>query len=79
MVATVMVFMMVSSIVLYMVFLGFMMISTMMILMIFTMVFLMISSMMILLMNFDRSWNFYKFMLLVNNWLGFNGRTKIWF
>ena len=71
MVTTLMVFMMVTSMVLYMVFLVFLLISTM--------VFLMISSMMVLVMNFDWSGNFHKFVLLVDNWLGLNRGTKIWF
>ena len=71
MVATLMVFMVVTSMVLYMVFLVFLMISTM--------VFLLISSMMVLMMNFDWGWNFHKFVLLVDNWLGLNRGTKIGF
>ena len=79
MVATLMVFMVVTSMVLYMVFLVFLLISTMVFLLIFSMMFLMISSMMFLMMNFDWSWNFHKFVLLVDNWLGLNRGTKIWF
>ena len=79
MLVTLMVFMVVTSMVLYMVFLVFLLIMTMVFLLISSMVFLLISSMRVLMMDFDWSWNLHKFVLLVDNWLGLNRGTKIWF
>ena len=79
MVATLMVSMVVTSMVLNMVFLVFLLVSTMMFLLISIMMVLMISIMVFLMMNFDWGLNFHKFVLLVDNWLGLNRGTKIWF
>ena len=47
--------------------------------MVFSMGFMMVAFMMFLMMNFHRSWNFHDVVMLVDDWLGLNGWTEIWF